>query len=103
MIGLIKHVVMWKLKENAQGNTKLENARLIKTKLENLKEIIQELKEIEVGINIVKDPAAYDLVLYTGFENQDDLNKYASDPRHLEVVDFIKKVVESRIVVDYQV
>ena len=102
-MGLIKHVVMWKLKENAEGNTKLENARLIKTKLESLKQIIQELKEIEVGINIVKDPGAYDLVLYTGFENQDDLNKYASDPRHLEVVDFIKKVVDSRIVVDYQV
>lgn len=100
---MIKHVVMWKLKENAEGSSKIENGELIKSKLENLKGEIKELKDIEVGINIVADPGAYDVVLYSVFDNKENLKKYAIDPKHLEVVDFIKKVVESRIVVDYEI
>lgn len=100
---MIKHVVMWKLKENAEGSSKIENGELIKSKLENLKGEIKELKDIEVGINIVDDPGAYDVVLYSAFDNKENLKKYATDPKHLEVVDFIKKVVESRIVVDYEI
>lgn len=100
---MIKHIVMWKLNDKAEGNTKEENAKLIKTKIEELKDKIDEIVDIEVGINVVEDPSAYDVVLYSVFNNKDDLNKYAKDPIHLEVVDFVKKVVNSRVVVDYEV
>ena len=33
---MIKHIVMWKLKENAEGKTKEENAEIIKNGLEGL-------------------------------------------------------------------
>ena len=29
---MIKHIVMWKLEENAEGNTKLENAKINREK-----------------------------------------------------------------------
>jgi hypothetical protein len=50
---MIKHIVMWKLEENAEGNTKLENAKIIKEKLEALVGIIPEIVELEVGIDIL--------------------------------------------------
>ncbi len=28
---MIKHIVMWKLKDEAEGNSKAENAQIIKT------------------------------------------------------------------------
>ena len=31
---MIKHIVMWKLQEFAEGRNKLENAKIIKEKLE---------------------------------------------------------------------
>lgn len=102
MIYLIKHVVMWKLKESAEGNSKEENAKLMKSKLEALPGEIKELKELEVGINIVEDPGAYDIVLYTAFNDKNDLKTYGAHPTHLEVVEFIKKVVAARVVVDYE-
>ena len=48
---MVKHIVMWKLKEEAEGKTKKENAEIIKSSLESLKNKISEIVEIEVGIN----------------------------------------------------
>ena len=38
---MIKHIVMWKLKEEAEGHSKEENAKLIKNMLEGLKDKIK--------------------------------------------------------------
>ena len=99
---MIKHIVMWKLKEFAEGKDKGENAKIIKTGLENLQQKINELKFIEVGININNSPQAYDVVLYSQFENVEDLNIYQNHPEHIKVGEFVKKVVNERVVVDYE-
>lgn len=98
---MIKHIVMWKLKENAEGNTKEENAKIIKTRLEALKGIVKELKDAEVGINVNKSEAAFDVVLYSVVENEADLDAYQNNADHVEVKKFIGKVAEDRKVVDY--
>jgi hypothetical protein len=100
---MIKHIVMWKLKDFAEGGTKEENARIIKESLEALKGVVKELKEIEVGINFEKSDAAYDLVLYSVFDSEEDLNTYQKHPEHVKVAGFIGKVKENRIVADYRV
>ena len=33
---MIKHIVMWKLEDVTEGRTKLENAKIIKEKLEGV-------------------------------------------------------------------
>lgn len=100
---MIKHIVMWKLKESAEGNSKLENAKIIKNGLEDLQGKIDALKFIEVGININESAQAYDLVLYSEFNSQKDLDTYQNHPQHLKVAEFIGKVKAERIVADYQV
>lgn len=99
---MINHVVMWKLKEESMGNKMDKNAQLIKEKLTALIGKIPELGYMEVGINYNDTKAAYDLVLITKFENQENLQSYATNPLHLEVVSFITEVSASRIVVDYR-
>lgn len=99
---MIKHIVMWKLKEFAEGKDKEENAKIIKTGLENLQQKINELKFVEVGININNSPQAYDVVLYSQFENVEDLKIYQNHPEHIKVGEFVKKVVNERVVVDYE-
>ncbi|MHB9946942.1 stress responsive protein [Clostridium botulinum] len=99
---MIKHIVMWKLKEFAEGKSKLENANIIKINLEDLKHRIDEVKLIEVGVNINNSQQAYDVVLYSEFENLDDLNLYQNHPDHVKVGEFINKVKEDRIVTDYE-
>jgi hypothetical protein len=99
---LIKHIVMWKLKEFAEGKNKLENAQIIKRDLEALQDKIKEIRHIEVGININESEQAYDVVLYSEFNSIEDLNIYQNHQEHLRVAEFVGKVREARVVTDYE-
>ena len=99
---MIKHIVMWKLKEFAEGNNKSENANIIKESLESLEGEISEIKFIEVGININEAKQSYDVVLCSEFESMESLDIYQNHLKHVKAAEFIKKVVEERAAVDYE-
>ncbi len=58
---MIRHIVMWKLKPEAEGRTAKENAQWMKEHLEGLLGVVPQLVECEVGINVVE--GNYDAVL----------------------------------------
>lgn len=98
---MLKHIVLFKLKSMAEGASKDANARKIKTDLEALKSKIPQIRHLEVGINAIPSEAAYDIAIYSEFANEADLNIYAKHPEHVKVAEFVGKVRESRVVVDY--
>jgi hypothetical protein len=100
---MIKHIVMFKLKDSAEGASKAENVLRLKSKLEALDDIIDEIKFFEVGLNFANSNSTYDLVLCSEFDTKEDLYSYQKHPEHLKVVDFVGKACENRIVVDYTV
>ena len=100
---MIKHIVCWTLKENAEGCSKVENIVKVKSALESLKEKIPEIKFMEVGLNFDTSLDAFDISLYIEFENKDDLKIYQNHPEHLKVIDFLRKVRDKRAVVDYEI
>ena len=57
---MLKHIVMWKLKEFAEGKTKAENALIMKESLERLVGIVPEIISLQVGINEKESDMAYD-------------------------------------------
>ncbi|SFM25957.1 Dabb family protein [Methanolobus profundi] len=100
---MLKHIVMWKLKDNAEGNTNIKNALFMKEMLETLKDVIPEIEMIEVGLNVNSSAAAYDVVLYSEFKDEEALKTYQDHPEHLKVAEFVGKINEDRVVVDYLV
>ena len=100
---MIKHIVFWKLKEEACGNDKATNAKLIKEKLEALNGEIEGLLIAEVGINFESSDMAADVALYTEFATKEDLAFYQQHPKHKAVQSFVGEVRSSRQVVDYVV
>ena len=98
---MLKHVVMWKLKETAEGKTKAENAQFMKEHLEALWGVVPELKSVEVGINVKESDMAYDAVLIAEFENEAALAAYKIHPEHVKISSYCKKIQESRVVVDF--
>ncbi|MEA1920646.1 MAG: Dabb family protein [Campylobacterota bacterium] len=94
---MIVHIVMFKFKEENR------EANIAKTKemLEALVSKIEPLVVMEVGVNFVDSERAFDLSLYSTFENEEGLEIYRVHPEHLKVVAFIKAVTESSKVVDY--
>ncbi len=99
---MLTHIVVWKLKDYAESAEKIENDRIIKAKLEGLKDTIKGIKFLEVGINVNDTADFYDVVLYSEFKNSDDFNAYQNHPEHLKVGDFIGKVWLERKVIDYK-
>lgn len=100
---MIKHIVMWKLKDFAEGRNKAENMQIMKNRLEALNGKIPGLEKLEVGFNIDPSEAGFDLVLYSEFKDEQALETYQHHPDHLAVRDFVGKVREKREVVDYLV
>lgn len=100
---MIKHIVMWRLYETAQGKDKASNAQMLKQKLEALRGQIPGLLAIEVGIDHSATADSSDVVLYSEFENAQALHDYHTHPLHLAVAPFVKEVRKDRRVVDYEV
>jgi hypothetical protein len=98
---MIKHIVMFKFKKYAESNNKLGNMQMAKAKLEALPAKINEIKFFEVGVNFSDSSVAYDLVLVSEFLSKEALFSYQKHPEHVKVADFVGKVCESRILVDY--
>ena len=97
---MVKHIVMWKLKDFAEGKTKEENIKYIKKELENLVNLIPEIKFLEVGENILPDKI-YDAVLYSEFDSLEDLEIYQNHTEHKKVASYIAKIRDDRIAGDY--
>lgn len=101
---MIRHIVMWKLKEKAAGATKKKNAEKLKLILEGLRANIEEIKAVEVGIQTnYSEKDAFDVVLTCDFETELDFQMYTRNPHHKKAIDFIDTVTEKRFFVDYNV
>lgn len=100
---MVKHIVFWKLKDEANGNDKAANAQLIKEKLEDLNGKIEGLVKVEVGINFLNSPANYDVALYSEVASKEALDFYQNHPLHQAVLPFVREVVSGRIAVDYEI
>jgi hypothetical protein len=96
---MIKHIVCWKVKPEERKDLVKE----FEKRLMSLPPVISEIKDFEVGVNINKSDAAYDVVLYSSFDSIDDLKTYQGHTKHQEVADFIKANTTQRVVVDYQI
>lgn len=97
---MIRHIVMWKLADTEDKRGKM---LAIKENLEGLKNKIDVIKSIEVGINFNTSDTVSDIVLISDFETRDDLAKYISDPAHKAVgAALVKPNVVERRVVDYE-
>jgi quinol monooxygenase YgiN len=99
---MVKHIVFWKLKDEANGMSKLENASAIKQKLEDLNGKIEGCIKLEVGCDFLHSAESADLVLYSEFENKEALDFYANHPLHKAVMSFIAEARSERRVVDYK-
>ncbi len=97
---MIKHVVMLKLLD--KDEKKKLNIQTLKDKLDNLKNKIPEIKYLETGINISPRSSAFDLVLISEFNNQEDLDKYIIHPAHQEVLTILAEIKDDIVVVDYE-
>lgn len=88
---------MFKLKDNSP-----ENVEATANVLRNMEGKIEQLKYIEVGVDILRTERSYDISLLTKFDSLADLDAYQVHPEHQKVIEHMSVVRESSIAVDYE-
>lgn len=100
---MVRHIVIWRLKEHAHGNPREVNAKLIKEKLEGLNGKIDGMLRLEVGFDFSRTENSGDIVLYSEFKTRKDLEGYQTHPLHKAAMAFIGEARTERRVVDCEV
>jgi heme-degrading monooxygenase HmoA len=100
---MIRHLVMWTLKEHADGADREANARRVRDALEACRGAVPGMGAFEVGLAQPGLEASHDVALVAEFESREALAAYQSHPAHLAVKELLGRVRESRVVMDYEV
>jgi len=96
---MIKHVVVWKIKDPAQ---KAAHAHAVKRALEALRGHIPGLLAIEVGIDVGLDAGADDVCLYAEFTDRAALDAYQKHALHQDAKAIVSLLVSGRRAVDWE-
>jgi hypothetical protein len=100
---MLKHIVMWKLKEHAEGADKATNARKMKEMLDGCAAIVPGIVKFETALAQPGLEATYDVVLYSEFTSKAALDAYQEHPQHVALKPFIGAVREERQCMDYDI
>lgn len=100
---MVKHVILWKLKEELTTEEK-ENVKAgIKADLEGLAGKVPGLVDVKVNINGLPT-STVDVMLDTTFTDADALKAYSTNPLHVAVADGkVRPYTAVRSCLDYEV
>lgn len=96
---MIKHIIFWKLKDEAKGENLQKNVDLLQGKFKALLGVVDGLEEIEVGINY--NGGNFDITLYSVFSSKEAEVGYQSHSAHLAIKEIVHSLVCERVCIDY--
>jgi hypothetical protein len=95
---MITHIVFFKLKDRS-----VDSIGRAKEKLLSMNGRIDQLRHLEVGVDVIHSERSFDLALVTKFDSLEDLQAYQVHPCHGgDVAPFMRGVSESVVTVDYE-
>lgn len=102
-IEMVKHVILWTLKDEYTDSEKDEIKQGIKEGLEGLKGKVPGLTEIKVNINPLESSNC-DVMLDSTLESEEALKGYAVHPAHVEVANTkVRPYTAVRTCMDYEI
>ena len=100
---MVKHVILWNLKDELSAEEKVNIKKGIKEGLESLKGKIDGLCDIRVYTDGLESSTC-DLMLDSTFTDEEALKAYAKHPAHVEVANTkVRPFVAHRSCLDYLV
>ncbi len=100
---MIKHIILWQLKDEFSEDEKIKIRSGIKEGLESLKGKIPGLVDIKVQTEYLASSNA-DVMLDSTFESEDALKGYSVHPEHVAVADGkVRPYTKSRVCMDFEI
>ena len=101
---MVKHIILWRLKEDLTAEEKETVKQSIKAGLEGLAGRIPGLKDIRVNVDGRLDSSNADVMLDSTFCDEAALKAYAVHPEHVAVADGkVRPYTCQRVCLDYEV
>jgi len=100
---MIKHIVIWKLKEYAEGADRATNAVKMKAMLDACAHIVPGILKFEAVLAQPGLESTYDIILYSEFADKAALDAYQEHPEHVAIKPFVGAVRAERQCMDYEI
>jgi hypothetical protein len=100
---MIRHIVMWTLKEQAEGQDKSANLRQAQDLLLSCANLVPGVRAFEVAAATAGMDCTNDLVLHMLVDDAQVLANYQNHPDHVAIKPFMKAVVLERRCMDFTV
>lgn len=97
---MVKHIILWKLKESMTEEEKVAARAEAKRRLESLNGKIDGLISLKVVTKCLPSSNA-DMMLDSEFESVEALEGYQTNPLHVEAATYVRSVVEARLCLDF--
>ena len=98
---MIKHIILWKLREDIPEEEKASCRAEAKRRLEGLNGRIDGLLRIEVKTDGLASSSA-DMMLDSDFSDEEALKGYQTNPLHLEAAGYVRSIVAQRLCLDFE-
>ena len=95
---MLRHIVLFKFKEGIGDGDKGQLVMLLKA----LEHKVDEVRELEVGVDVGRKGKSYDIGLSVTFDSLADMEAYSIHADHVSAVEFIDSICESVTKVDYE-
>ncbi len=99
---MIRHIVLFKLKEFADESQKEAAVKVLVARLDELPLKIDLIRKYKAGIDVRKLEWSFDIVLEMDFDNLADLDAYTIHPDHQDFVRFNKDYSVAKASIDYE-
>lgn len=101
---MVRHVILWKLREDLTAEEMDKVRKEAKEHLEGLVGVVPGLKEMHININPLPSTKNCDMMLDALLESEDALKGYSGNPNHVKVADtYVRPFTAQRTCFDYEV
>lgn len=95
---MFTHIVFFKLSDPST-----ENVERAKNLLLSMEGNIPQLRQLEVGTDVIHSERSFDIALTTKFDSLDAMNEYQVHPYHVnEILKNLKPMLKASAAVDYE-
>lgn len=100
---MVKHIILWKLREDLSAEEKRERSLAIKQGLEGLKGQVPGLIDIHVQIDGRLETSNADIMLDSTLDSFESLKGYAVHPAHVAVANgYVRPYTAVRTCLDFE-
>lgn len=94
---MFTHVVLLKLRDSSP-----ESIAATRAHLERMRLAIETLRELEIGVDVLRSGRSYDLALITRFDDRAGYEIYREHAAHQPVMAHLHEAAESAVAVDFE-